>query len=97
MVEEPAGRGVIDRFVEGMGADADRGPAEIEFADVDGVERGVPRLAAARQDVGLADRVVVECKVSDVVLRVADVLHTFVLLMARIHHEVDVMVELGVA
>ena len=94
MVEQPAGGGVIDRLVEGVGADADRGPAEIELADIDGVERAVPGLAAARQDVGLGDRVVVEREVGDVVLRVAEVLHALVSLVPRIDHEEDVVVGL---
>ncbi len=93
--EQPAVARVVDRLVEGVGADADRGPAEVELADVDGVERGVPGLAAAREDVGVRDRVVVQRKLGDVVLRVADVLDALVLLVARIDDEEHVVV--GVA
>src|SRR5439155_1190622 len=52
-VVQPAVRGVIDRLVEGVRADADRGPAEVELPDVHGVERGVPGVVALGDDVRL--------------------------------------------
>ena len=57
---EVAVGGVRDRLVEGVGRDPDRGPAEVVLADVDRVERRVPGFVAARKDVVLGDRVVVQ-------------------------------------
>ena len=58
-VEDPR-VGVGDRLVERVLADPDRGEAEVELADVDGVQRRVERRRPGVQDVLGADRVVVE-------------------------------------
>ena len=92
VVEQAARGGVVDRLVEGVGADADRGPAEVELADVDGVERGVPGFAPTRQDVRVGYGVVAQGEMTDVVLRVADVLDAVVALVAGIDDEEDVVV-----
>ena len=65
---EDAAVGVRDRLVEGVLADADRGEAEVELADVDGVQRCVEGVLAGVQDVVGSDRVVIEAKLADEVL-----------------------------
>ena len=65
---------VGDRLVHGVGAHADRTPAQVVFADVDGVQGGVERVRAAVQQVGLGDRVVLQRVIGDVVLRIHHVL-----------------------
>ena len=66
--------GVMDRFVKGMRANADGGPAQIVLADVDRVERGVPRGLPFRENVRFGDGIIVQRKVGDIVLRLrADV------------------------
>ena len=47
-------------LVEGVLADADAGPAQVDLADVDRGQRGVPGGLADMQDVGLRDGVVVQ-------------------------------------
>src|SRR6185369_7510240 len=69
-----------------------RPPAEVVLADVDGVERGVPGIAAAVQDVGGRDRIVLQFELGDVVLARADVLDQVVIRMARVGGKEDVLV-----
>jgi len=57
---------VGDRLIERVLADPDRREAEVELADVDGVERGVEGGRAGVQDVLGADWVVLELEVGDV-------------------------------
>ena len=57
---------VGDRLVHRVLADADGGGAEVELADVDGVERGVEGGPAGVQDVLGAHRVVLEPELADV-------------------------------
>ena len=75
-----------------MFADADRGGAEVELADVDGVEGGVESGASGVQDVVGSHRVVVELEFADVLRGVDDVLHQPVLLVAAVGGEEHVAV-----
>nr|BFE73348.1 hypothetical protein GCM10020092_066490 [Actinoplanes digitatis] len=90
-VEHPPVR-VGDGLVHRVLADADGGGAEVELADVDGVERGVERGAAGVQHVLLAYRVVLEPELADVHLRVHDVLHQVVRGVPAVGGEEDVAV-----
>ena len=78
-------------FVEGVGADADRRPAEVVLADVDGVERRVPGVLPLREDVGFGDRRVVQGEIRDVGLAVDDVLDALEFLVLRVDREEDVV------
>ena len=82
---------MVDGLVEGVRADADRGPAEVELPDVHGVERRVPGVVALGEDVRLGDGIVVERELRDEVLAVDDVLHALVLLVRGIRDEEDVL------
>src|SRR5262249_61430554 len=84
--------GVGDRLVHGVGAHADRAPAQVVFADVHRVEGGVEGVGAAVQDVGLGDRVVAQRVVGDVVLRVHHVLFQVVPVVLRVRDEEHVLV-----
>ncbi len=84
--------GVGDRLVHRVLADADRGGAEVELADVDGVEGGVEGGTARVQDVLRAHRVVVEAELADVLRGVDDVLHEVVGRVAAVGGEEDVAV-----
>ena len=53
-------RGMPNRFVHRVGTDPDGRPPEIELADVDGIERRIPRVGPALEDVLVGDRVVVQ-------------------------------------
>ena len=83
--------GVMQGFVEGVGADSDRRPAEVVLADVHGVERRVPGLLALREDLGLGDRRVVQREVRDVGLAVHHVLDALELLVLGVDREEDVV------
>ena len=69
---ERAVRGVVDRLVEGVRADADRRPSEVELADVHRVEGVVPGVLSLGQDVALRDRIVVQRAVRTVAGAPAD-------------------------
>ncbi len=84
--------GVVDRLVEGVGADADRGPAEVVLADVDRVERRVPGLGPPHEDLGVGDRVVLEPEGGDEHRRVDRVLLQDVFGAVGLDHEEDVLV-----
>ena len=90
-VEAPSRR-VVQRLVEGVLADADRRPAEVVLADVDRVERGVPRLAPADQDLAGGDGVVRQLELGHVRLARDDVLHEPVPGALRVGREEDVVV-----
>jgi hypothetical protein len=72
--------------------DPDRREAEVELADVDGVERGIECLAPGVHHVLGSHRIVVELEMGHVVLRVDDVLHQPVFRMLRVRGEEDVTV-----
>ena len=82
---------MVDRFVERVGAHADRCPAEVVLADVHRVEGAVPSVVAPCDDVFLGDRIVLECILRHVVLTRADVLHELVLLVLRVCAEEHVL------
>ncbi len=82
------GHGLVHRVL----ADADRGGAEVELADVDGVEGGVEGGPAGVQDVVRADRVVLEAELADVLGGVDDVLHQVVGRVAAVGGEEHVPV-----
>ena len=71
---EAAVGGVVEGLVEGVGADADGGPAQVELADVDRVEGGVPGGVAPQQDVFRAHFVVGQFVLGHEVLAVHHVL-----------------------
>ncbi|GAA3030492.1 hypothetical protein GCM10020000_04010 [Streptomyces olivoverticillatus] len=81
-----------DGLVHRVLADADRAGAEVELADVDGVQGGVERGAAGVQDVVGRDRVVLEAELADVLRGVDDVLDEVVRLVAAVGGEEDVAV-----
>ena len=83
---------MCDRLVERVLADADRREAQVELADVDGVQRGVERVLAGMQDVLLLHGIVFETELADEVLRVDDVLDQPVLRMPAVGREEDVAV-----
>ena len=82
-------------FVEGVLADADARPAEVDLADVDRGQRGVPRRLAGVQDVRLGDRVVVQRERRHVHLVGDDVLLKFVLRRLGVDQEEHVLVGVG--
>ena len=63
---ELAVRRVVDRFVESVRADADGTPAQIVLADVDRIQRRVPRCRSPRDDLGFCHRVVSEFELRDI-------------------------------
>ncbi|MDH3517969.1 MAG: hypothetical protein OEM66_03495, partial [Acidimicrobiia bacterium] len=83
--------GVMDGFVEGVGADADRSPAQVVLADVDGIESGVPCLISPGQEVLLPDRVIHEFVFGDEVLAVNDVLDQPIGRIPGVHGEEAVL------
>ncbi len=82
--------GVRDGLVHRVLADADGGRAEVELADVDGVERGVEGGPSGVQDVLGAHRVLLEAELADVHLRVHHVLDQVVRLVPAVCGEEDV-------
>ncbi len=90
-VEDPVVR-VRDGLVHRVLADADGGGAEVELADVDGVQGRVEGRAPGVQDVLGADRVAVEAELADVLRGVDDVLHDVVRRVAAVGGEEDVAV-----
>jgi len=74
-----------------MGADADRCPAEIELADVDGVEGRVPGVGARGEHLLLGDRIGAQGELGDVHLGLDDVLHALVVRVVRSDREEDVL------
>lgn len=84
-------RGVVDGLVEGVRADPDGGPPQVELAHVDRVERGVPGLLAALEDLALLDGVVVQVVLGHVHLAGDDVAHQLELLVVRVDGEKDVL------
>lgn len=90
-VQNPVLR-VGDRLVEGVFAHSDRRRAQVELADVDGVERGAEGLHPGVQDVLGAHRVVLEAERADVDLHVHDVVDEVVVLVAAVGGEEHVPV-----
>ena len=83
---------VIDRLVKRVRADTDRRPAEVVLAEVDRVERRIPGLRAARENLGIGDRVIVQGELGYIILRVDDVLDALVFLVPRLGDEENVIV-----
>lgn len=81
-----------DSLVHGVFADADRGGAQVELADVDGVEGGVEGGAAGVQDVLGLDGVVLQAELADELGRVDDVLEQVVGRVTAVGGEEDVAV-----
>ncbi len=90
-VEDPV-LGVGDGLVHRVLADADRGGAEVELADVDRVEGRVEGGPPGVQDVLGGDRVVLQAELADVLGGVDDVLHQVVGRVAAVGGEEDVSV-----
>jgi hypothetical protein len=88
---EHAVRGVVHRLVEGMGADADGGPSQVELAHVDGVERGVPGVPPHGQDVRFGDGVIIQGVLGHEILRGDHVLHQLVPTVLGADREEDVI------
>ena len=88
---EDAVVGVCDGLVERVLGDADRGPAEVDLADVDGGQCGVPRRTAHVQQVGGDHRVVVQDELRDVHLPVDGVLDQLVGRVAGVGEEEHVL------
>ena len=84
---------VGDRLVQGVSRQADAAEAQVELADVDGVECGAEGVGADVQDVVLADRVLVEFELGDVHLRRHDVLDHRVVGVLAVGEEEDVLVQ----
>ncbi len=93
--EKDAVRGVVDGLVEGVGADPDGGPAQVELAHVDRVERGIPGLLPLLEDLLFLDRVVVQVVLGHVLLARHDVSHQLELFVVRIDGEEDVLARTG--
>ena len=75
-----------------MRANTNRGPAEVVLAKIDRVERRVPGFGASTKNICLGDRVIVQSKLGDKVLGVADVLYALVLLVPRFSDEENIFV-----
>ena len=88
--------GMCHRFIKGMSADADRGPAEIELADVDGVEGHVPGGGTHGEHFLIGDRVGAQSELGDVHLGLDGVFHTFVVRVVRLDGEENELVGLRV-
>ena len=59
---------MADSLVECMGADADRSPAQVELAHVDGIERCIPGFLPSGKDVRICDRIVTQGVLGDIIL-----------------------------
>ena len=90
-VEDAVG-GVRDGLVEAVLGNADGCRADVELADVHGIERRVPRMGAPGEDVVFGDGVVVEREVGNVLLVADDVLLELIGLVAVVGGEEGVIV-----
>ncbi len=81
-----------DGLVETVLGKAQRGGADVELADVHGVERRVPCVRSPREDVVFGDGVVVQCEVRYVLLVGDDVLLQLIGLVAVVGDEEGVVV-----
>jgi len=89
---EDAVRCVCDGLVEAVLGNADGCRADVELADVYGIERRVPRMGAPGEDVVFGDWVVVEREVGNVLLVADDVLLELIGLVAVVGGEEGVVV-----
>ncbi len=94
-VVQAAVGGVADGFIKSVRADADGGPAQVVFADVDRVEARIPGLRAALQDFIGANGVIAQQELADVVLAGSDVFEQLVVFAAIIGHEEDIVAAIG--
>ena len=60
--------GVRDRFIEAMFRNPERSGADVEFTDVDGVERTIPGMRSAGKNIILGDGIVMQGKIGDILL-----------------------------
>ena len=83
--------GVGDGFEEGVFADADAGPAEVDLAHVHRRQCGIPCRLADMQDIGCRHRVFVKVERGDIHLAVDHVLDEFVVLVPGVDQEEHVL------
>uniref|UniRef100_UPI003219BEC7 sigma 54-interacting transcriptional regulator n=1 Tax=Mycolicibacterium poriferae TaxID=39694 RepID=UPI003219BEC7 len=88
---DPVAR-VVDRLVEGVRADADRRPAQVELADVHSIECGVPCVFPSLDDILFAHRIIVKSVVGDIRLCVHHISLALVVRVLGIHNEKDIVV-----
>ena len=93
--EKDAVRGVVDGLVEGVGADPDGGPSQVELAHVDRVERGIPGFLPLLEDLLFLDGVVVQVVLGHVHLARHDVADQLEFLIVGVDGEEDVLARAG--
>jgi len=68
---------VRDGFIEAVLGNTEGGRADVELADVDGVERGIPRMGPTRENIVVSDGVIMQIEIGYIFLMGDDVLFQF--------------------